>query len=193
MVFIMKTRFIVVSLLVASLWGCSTKLTAPTNFIDNGKYTTDVSSGLDWLDLTETLNMSPEDVTEHSAPGMALEGWRFATHSEYKKMIGNFFGVPYKQVLRPSRYDVTRHVDIFWTTGNKDENKPRYALGIDEGEDLVWATFINYYAPNSIATAHGYIAQDRTWAEGSPIKMLVKQHIHGLYMVRESRIETIPH
>jgi len=55
--------------------------------IDNDTYTTDTVSGLDWLDLTETTNMSYNDIATQLNVGGALEGWRYATESE---IIGFF-------------------------------------------------------------------------------------------------------
>lgn len=60
--------------------------------VDNGSYTTDTVSGLDWLDLTttETLGKSYFDVELLLAVGKPYNGWRFAELSELDGLILNY-------------------------------------------------------------------------------------------------------
>jgi len=44
--------------------------------------TVDTSSGLEWLDLTTSLNLSFSDVTAQMVPGGSFYGFRYATNSE---------------------------------------------------------------------------------------------------------------
>ncbi len=60
--------------------------------IDHGNYTTDTSSGLDWLDLTETIDMTYAEVTAQLGPGGSLQGWRYATVSEVSGFFDAFGG-----------------------------------------------------------------------------------------------------
>ncbi len=55
--------------------------------IDNGSYTTDSESGLDWLDLTETIGMSYNDVSSQFGYGGLFEGWQYATRNEISTLI----------------------------------------------------------------------------------------------------------
>lgn len=57
--------------------------------IDLGNITRDTSSGLDWLDLTETVNLSYNDVTAKLSSGQELDGWRFATKDETELLWTN--------------------------------------------------------------------------------------------------------
>lgn len=61
--------------------------------IDNGTYTTDTESGLDWLDVNVTSNLSFNEVTELMKPEGAYDGWRYATVDEFEQLVSNF-GVP---------------------------------------------------------------------------------------------------
>lgn len=61
----------------------------PMGFIDRGTYTTDTTAGLDWLDVTQTVNKSYNDVTSLFATD--LNGWRYATHDDFVTLIGHFF------------------------------------------------------------------------------------------------------
>lgn len=57
--------------------------------VDFGAYTRDTLSGLEWLDLTETQNLSYEQVTLEMSSGGAYEGWRYATRAEFFDLIVN--------------------------------------------------------------------------------------------------------
>jgi len=52
--------------------------------------TRDTGSGLDWLDLTETNNMSYDTVQGQLGVGGAFEGFRYATNAEVISMWANF-------------------------------------------------------------------------------------------------------
>jgi hypothetical protein len=64
---------------------------ANATLIDNGDYTTDTESGLDWLDWTETVDMTQSEAL--TLFGGA--GWRAATGAEARGLLGNFFDVDY--------------------------------------------------------------------------------------------------
>jgi hypothetical protein len=51
---------------------------ANATLIDNGDYTTDTESGLDWLDWTETLS----DTQSEALAEFSGDGWRIATATE---------------------------------------------------------------------------------------------------------------
>jgi hypothetical protein len=53
--------------------------------VDNDTYTTDAVSGLHWLDLTATADMSMFDAEA------AYDGWRLATNSEVEDLFGQLF------------------------------------------------------------------------------------------------------
>jgi hypothetical protein len=65
---------------------------AHATFIDNTTYTTDTTSGLEWLDLSSTDGMSYNAVSA-AISGGSLTGWRYASALEVRTMIGNFTGV----------------------------------------------------------------------------------------------------
>jgi len=61
--------------------------------IDNGGYTTDTVSGLDWLDVTATINMSYNDVMSNINLNGFLLGWRYATRNELDGLVYNFTSI----------------------------------------------------------------------------------------------------
>jgi hypothetical protein len=57
--------------------------------IDNGDFTTDTDTGLDWLDLTKTSNRSYDDISSKLGVGQEFEGWRYATQAEVQTLWKN--------------------------------------------------------------------------------------------------------
>jgi hypothetical protein len=62
---------------------------ANATLIDNGDYSTDTQSGLDWLDWTLTTDMTQHDALLH----FSRAGWRIATATEAVGLIENHFNV----------------------------------------------------------------------------------------------------
>jgi hypothetical protein len=62
---------------------------ANATLIDNGDYTTDTESGLDWLDWTKTLNYTQSEALDEFGGA----GWRIATATEADGLMDNQFGV----------------------------------------------------------------------------------------------------
>jgi hypothetical protein len=67
---------------------------AEAAFIDSGIYLTDTTSGLDWLDLTASVNRSYNDVTSRFGSGGLYDGWAYATGNQFDALIANWTGVP---------------------------------------------------------------------------------------------------
>ena len=55
--------------------------------IDNGSYTTDTDSGLDWLDLSLTDNMT----YSAALSTYSIDGWVYATESQFEGMMDSIF------------------------------------------------------------------------------------------------------
>jgi len=60
-------------------------LNASAALVDNGGYTTDTNSGLEWLDLSSTTGLSME------AALAANSGWRYAANSEVENIFLQLF------------------------------------------------------------------------------------------------------
>jgi hypothetical protein len=61
---------------------------ANATLIDNGDYTTDTESGLDWLDWTKTWDYTQSEALDEFGGA----GWRIATATEANGLIDNQFG-----------------------------------------------------------------------------------------------------
>lgn len=69
-------------------------VTATAEIIDLGTVTYDTESGLSWLDATETLDMSYNEVVSEMAEGGSLHGWRHATTYEFDQLMSHFGMLP---------------------------------------------------------------------------------------------------
>ena len=77
---------------VAVLCGVSDSQAAA--LVDHGTFTSDTTTGLDWLDLTQTQGQSYNTVT--SLFGSSLAGWQYATLAQVTKLYDDAGGVqPY--------------------------------------------------------------------------------------------------
>jgi hypothetical protein len=142
----MKT-LLTTTLLAAGLSLSTASYSAAVDFIDNVHYTTDTISGLDWLDVTQTVNMSWNDVNSQLNAGGALEGWNFATGTQFLTMINNFAGTSFS-TTPSSRYDylvegvADQLVRLLGNTLNSFHvhynNNSSYALDNTVGHTLGW-------------------------------------------------------
>lgn len=76
-------------------------LTANASFIqindniqDYGEYTFDTVTNMQWLDVTETRDLSYNQVQDRMVANGSLEGWRYATVSELDTLFLNFGMTP---------------------------------------------------------------------------------------------------
>jgi hypothetical protein len=60
---------------------------ANAQLVDNGDYSTDTISGLDWLDWTKTINYTQAEALDE----YSVSGWRIATEAEAKGLMLNHF------------------------------------------------------------------------------------------------------
>lgn len=57
--------------------------------IDNGNITTDTETGLDWLDITESTNLSYNYVSSQFGVGGQFEGWRYANTNDMRDYLNH--------------------------------------------------------------------------------------------------------
>lgn len=61
--------------------------------IDNNNYTTDGATGLDWRDISDTINYSYNDVLANQSVGGLFDGWRYANEHEFNALINNYLNI----------------------------------------------------------------------------------------------------
>ncbi|WP_169570276.1 hypothetical protein [Sneathiella limimaris] len=86
-----KAKFLAV--LAGFFLTLSSAAAAPVSFIDNGTYTSDTQSGLEWLDVNLTAGRNYFDVSSELGSGGEFEGWRYATAQEFLGLISNWTGI----------------------------------------------------------------------------------------------------
>ncbi len=60
---------------------------------DHGTYLTDTTTGLDWLDVTATANLSYDDVIAQLGSGGAFEGWSYANAAQFGTFVDDTTGI----------------------------------------------------------------------------------------------------
>ncbi len=78
--------------IAASFSWTSTSHALPVDIIDNGSYTTDTISGLDWLDLSFSENMNYNYVQSQLVSGGLFDGWRYANNTDFAGLLNNWTG-----------------------------------------------------------------------------------------------------
>lgn len=53
----------------------------------------DTTSGLEWLNLTQTANLSYAQVSAELGAGGGFESWRYASNAEVVDLFGDYFGI----------------------------------------------------------------------------------------------------
>ena len=131
---------------------------ANATLIDNGDYSTDTESGLDWLDWSLTV-----DKTQAEALAMyGSAGWRIATQVETTGLIENFFGIRFgtaENIILDSKKNsavyTTSFVALF---GNTIKRYTVSAVTIEgEGMFAVDATYNKLYSKD---TRYNYASID---------------------------------
>ena len=68
-------------------------VSAQADIVDQGSYTEDTATGLKWLDVTLTRNMSYDEVEAELVYFGDFQGCRFADYTEFETLLGNA-GIP---------------------------------------------------------------------------------------------------
>jgi|GEM_PF-1564892 len=68
-------------------------LQTQAEIINHGRYLTDTDTGLDWLDVTESVGISFDDMQYLLETGEKFEGWRYAKKEEVRQLVENYTGI----------------------------------------------------------------------------------------------------
>lgn len=157
---------------------------APADFIDNGNYTTDTISGLDWLNVSQTFNMTTDQVTAQTGSGGSFEGWRIATEVEFLGLITNWGNAP-----APTTLGVAHALPSSTISFND--------LIADSSEVQVWGMFTD-----STLTSHDIVhaslfeefstAYDFQFAIWDQEMLGAQQNLLGTFLVRGTELSVVP-
>lgn len=158
--------------------------------IDNGTFTTDNVSGLDWLDLSITAGQSYNDALTSNP------GWRYATNAEVENIFGISFNgfydttggsaYGYSQGPAGAYSGQTTDIQSFQSTfGLINLGGDEYSFGLYEDEDNILRMMGAYqngagnnivYGPEFVENYDSSLYQYRTSSNGA----------YGSYLVRTS-------
>ncbi len=90
----MKNKWIGTTMAFTLVFGLtSTANAALIGVVDHDAYFTDTTNGLDWLDVTTSVNRSHNDISSQLGAGGDFVGWRYATMAEFSQMIDSTTGL----------------------------------------------------------------------------------------------------
>lgn len=168
--------------MILAAFALLTSVTAQAALIDNDTYTTDTTTGLDWLDLTATQGMSYNEAG-------SIDGWRYATNDDITTLFDTFFSGYYdtrwtssyeEEGYSGQRSDVLHFLSLLGPTlGTR-------SLGLYADENsTIRMTGIHYWLESSIVFGLDYHADyTNTLALDGSIYT-------GTYLVRETA-ESVP-
>lgn len=113
-----------------------------SRFIDNDRTTIDTVTGLEWLDVTESLNLSYDDVAVEFNTGGMFEGYRYASTIETEELF-NAFELPQPSGSDPDPTGGYSFISLFGQT-NEIHN-----MDFDRIATLAMAA--PYYYPTGVA------------------------------------------
>ncbi len=103
--------------------------------VGDGLITLDTESGLEWLDLTQSIDRSFNDVSTQFGSGMDFEGFRYATYIEWRALM--------------------THADLFCCGGSPLQVRFNAARAL---QNMIGFTMYMYYGGEDIWITHGYTA-----------------------------------
>jgi len=106
--------------------------TLKADIIDHGMFITDTETGLDWLDVTISLNESYNEVINQLEEGGKYEGYRYATADEFNTLVSNYTGtnVTQSQVRQviDSKANTDKLIDMLGSTQKPTQGARGYDI-----------------------------------------------------------------
>ena len=114
--------------------------------IDNGSYTTDTESGLDWLDVPITANKSYNTIFDQLGPGGEFDGFRYATAQEFNTLISHYTAVSRSQTQVRQVLDASTDPDNLMRMLGSTQTPVKRRRGFETDlrfEDEKWARMLD--------------------------------------------------
>ena len=166
----------------------STSLTQAA-LIDNGGFTTDTETGLDWLDMYHTVADSYNTTLAEISTG-ELVGWRFATSAEFDGLINAAVGSPYTQVGNdPAIYsEMVALINLFGSTFDDVVEGPvgSYAYGYVDSSELSDANVLMFGYSTMGGIEEGIVESESGYNFDRPKKSSSSQI--GAFLVRATSV-----
>lgn len=124
----------------------------------DGLATLDTDTGIEWLDVSETYNLTLEQI--NSRLSADLSGWRYATFDEVVNMVSSFFGSPSSSWVSQTMPSLDSTAEernlwrsLFGTSTIGDGAWDGISLGAvrkDAANDALWSLFGAYRYGNDV-------------------------------------------
>jgi hypothetical protein len=125
-----------------ALVGLTLSLSANATIVDLGNITRDTSTGLDWLDLTETNGRSYTDISNKLGAEQEFAGWRYATGQEVQDLWVNF-GLTEGTNLSISTADTNQYASFINAVNHLGNTHNEYNTVFDYGSVGFTAAKVN--------------------------------------------------
>ena len=136
--------------------------TAHANIIDLGNTTHDTSSGLVWLDLTETIEMSYLEVSSGFGTGGLFDGYRYAQMAEVENFYNNHLSAGGNLIEFMDIIGIT----LEWAVPASNYLE-MYSIGfVDSSDDpggAIHSTYGNYWYSNGVYSEDPVFGQVADW------------------------------
>jgi len=184
---------------------------ASIDFIDNDTYTTDTISGLDWLDVTKSVDQSYNYVSSQFFKGGEYDGWQYATGYEFNSMVTNYTGsttiTTLTETVTHSEGSIDGLVRLLGSTLDSlylqitSKTYDNY-YGRDEGEYLDYT--LGLLKDTRFTSSYHYLAMiyDNDVRQGSDDTTTAWSELqhpyydkgfhYGSYLVRQTTVQTVP-
>jgi len=139
----MKLHFVIV-ISFTLLFSFSAAINAEV--IDNGPYTTDTETGLDWLDVTASVEKSYNYVSSQFGLGGEYEGYRYATSREFNTLVSNYTGVIVTQTQVRQVINNSANVGVLMKMLGSTQKTAKRVRGLDVHQqyaDDKWARMLD--------------------------------------------------
>jgi len=90
MMVLKKIKLHFVTIVLIAIFHSNTVHAMPTHITDHNTYLTDGLSGLDWMDVTPTINQSYDFISSQFGNGGLYNDWRYASSNELYALVTNF-------------------------------------------------------------------------------------------------------
>ena len=142
--------------------------------------------GLEWLNWTETLNMSRIDVNAQLGSGGSLEGWRYASRAEVGALLDSLWGGT-NEGLHVSNLDGVNWLsanlgDAYFNLG-ESYARTDFVFGADDEVTSSNAFLGSYY--HNVSATEGYFADEHgltTGVDATDTQNLYSTAAYGNYI-----------
>lgn len=181
---------------ILTLMALTLSMTANAAIVDLGNITRDTSTGLDWLDLTETNGRSYTDISSKLGAGQEFDGWHYATIDEVETLWENM-GIShhnlYSEILKTYYIQYPAFIQATTLLGNTyKEYRPIYDYGVAgiTGESSI-SRYPDYHNITGMNSEPGW-NYVRGYRRDTVVSSSYQSVSAGSYLIKSSEVPVPP-